>query len=132
MVELMIVVIIVGILAAVAIPLYTTNVKRAIRTEAEATMGAISSAERIYKSENNVYTSATTGQVDTLLGVSVVDPHYFAAACYNVTSTGDNNFSAQCTVANNTTVPPGSAQAAKYFSATVFAMDKAGSITSSP
>ena len=136
MVELMIVVIIVGILAAVAIPLYTTNVKRAIRTEAEATLGAIRSAERIYKSENNTYTLATagyaiTGDVNTILGVAVIDPHYFDAACYTVeagTGTIDSTFSAKCTVSAST-VAPGAAQANKYFPSTILAMDQAGTIT---
>jgi len=127
MVELMVVVIIVGILAAAAIPLYQANIKRAIRTEAEATLGAIRSAERIYKSEFNTYTAATSTQVGTVLGVDVSDPHYFDAACYDVTSTAADSFSARCTV-NTTGTAPGSAQAKRYFTGIVFTMNEEGTI----
>jgi prepilin-type N-terminal cleavage/methylation domain-containing protein len=127
MVELMVVVIIVGILAAAAIPLYTANIKRAIRTEAEATLGAIRSAEKVYKAEFNTYTAATTAQVSSVLGIDITDPHYFDAACYDVTSTGAGNFTARCTV-NTTATAPGAAQAKKYFTGTVFTMDQPGTI----
>ncbi len=125
MVELMIVVIIVGILAVASVPLYVNNVKRAIRTEAEATLGAIRSAERIYKAEYNTYTNATSAQVSSLLGVEVIDPHFFDADCYDVTSADSDDFLARCTV-DNTSDAPGAAQAKRYFSGTVFTMDEKG------
>jgi len=121
----MVVVIIVAILAAAAIPLYQANIKRAIRTEAEATLGAIRSAERIYKTEFGAYTAATSAEIDSALGVDLSDPHYFDADCYDVTSTGATNFSARCTV-NNTSDAPGAAQAKRYFTGIVFTMDEAG------
>ena len=48
LVEVMIVVIIVGILAGVAVPLYTSYVKKARRTEAMAAISAIRAAEIVY------------------------------------------------------------------------------------
>src|SRR5450830_1294634 len=89
MVELMVVVIIVAILAAAAIPFYTANVKKAIRAEADATLGAIRSAERIYRSEFGTYTDADNGTtatgVMTMLGVDATDAHYFDRPAYSVT-----------------------------------------------
>lgn len=55
LVELMVVVIIVGILAAVAVPLYRANVRRAMSTEGQALVGSIRTAERIYYVEHDTY-----------------------------------------------------------------------------
>lgn len=55
LVELMITIVIVGILASVAIPLYQANVKRAKASEADATLGSIRTALRVYYAENNAY-----------------------------------------------------------------------------
>lgn len=55
LIELMIVVIIVGILAAAAVPVYTSYVKRAYLTEAEASLGAIRTAQVAYKAETGVF-----------------------------------------------------------------------------
>jgi type IV pilus assembly protein PilE len=46
--ELMVVIVIVAILAAVAVPLYINYVKDAQRTEAKAAIGAIATAEQAY------------------------------------------------------------------------------------
>ncbi len=56
LVELLVVIIIVGILAAVSIPMMTANVQRARRTEAYATLGSVRTAERVYRSEFSRYT----------------------------------------------------------------------------
>jgi prepilin-type N-terminal cleavage/methylation domain-containing protein len=130
MVELMVVVIIVAILAVVAIPLYTINIKRAIRTEAESTLGAIRSGERIYKAEYNIYTSATSAEVLSILRVDLTDPHYFDPNCYTVSSpAGGTTFLVTCTnLAGNTA--SGAAQATKYFPAgsVVITMDQTGTV----
>ena len=55
LVELMITIVIVGVLASVAIPLYQANVKRAKGTEADATLGSIRTALRVYYAENGNY-----------------------------------------------------------------------------
>ncbi len=64
MIELMVVVIIVGILAAASVPVYRGNVKKAIATEAVATLGSIRSAERLYNAEYNTYTDVTAANRD--------------------------------------------------------------------
>lgn len=55
--ELLVVVIIVGILAALAIPVFRQNIKRAMATEGYALVGSIRTAERVYFAEHNTYTS---------------------------------------------------------------------------
>ena len=55
LVELLVVLVIIGILAAVATPLYLQHTKRAKVSEAVATLGLIRQAERDYKVNHNSY-----------------------------------------------------------------------------
>ena len=128
MVELMVVVIIVGILASAAVPLYTKNVSRAIATEAIATLGAIRGAERIYKMEFGTYTSATSTEINFLFGLGISDVHYFDEACYEVTSTDPSHFIARCDV-SKTTLAPGAAQAKKWLPGVIITIDEKGVIS---
>ena len=63
MVELLVVLVIVGILAAVATPILLANAKRAKASEAVATMGLIRENLREYKITNNTYFDVTSGDV---------------------------------------------------------------------
>ncbi|MBI3332686.1 MAG: prepilin-type N-terminal cleavage/methylation domain-containing protein [Candidatus Omnitrophica bacterium] len=58
--ELLIVVIIVGILAAVALPQFSKATKRARLSEGTTTVGAYLTAEWAYFQENNKFTAAKT------------------------------------------------------------------------
>ena len=58
LVELLIVMIIVGVLAAVAAPMMQSNVNRAKKSEAVAAIGAIRTAVRTYYVEYGVYPSS--------------------------------------------------------------------------
>jgi len=89
LVELMIVVIIVGILAAVAIPMYTGATDRAKASEAVAALGTIRGAMRVYYAEHGTYIDAsfTDGAQATngsILEVSDNDllGRYFSTECY--------------------------------------------------
>ncbi len=55
--ELLLVVIVVGILAALALPQYTNFAEKARAAEALSTMGAIRTAEELYKLETGNYTN---------------------------------------------------------------------------
>ncbi|MBA2124527.1 hypothetical protein B9J78_06325 [bacterium Unc6] len=94
LVELMIVVIIVGILAVSAVPIYRANMRRAYSAEGFATLGAIRSAQRLYKAEFNTYLAVTAGTGDraggiaTLLGLDTADNHYWRNAAFSVTASG--------------------------------------------
>src|SRR5579859_4923468 len=56
LVEMMVVVAIVGALAAIAIPNYRKYQNRARQTEAKIALGAIYTAERAFSGENSTYT----------------------------------------------------------------------------
>ena len=89
LVELMIVVIIVGILAAVAIPMYQGATERAKASEAVAALGTIRGAMRVYYAEHGTYVNANfidNAQVTagSVLDVSDTDllGRYFSSECY--------------------------------------------------
>lgn len=89
LVELMIVVIVVGVLAGVAIPMYQLATERAKATEAVAALGSVRVAMRNYYAEHQTFVNAsfvdgtqvTTGGV---LEVTDVDlsGRYFSTDCY--------------------------------------------------
>ena len=83
LIELMIVIAIIGILAAVAIPSYQNYTKRAKASEAKVMLDAIRTHQESYRAENNKY-------VDTLatIGFSTTNRYYYtyrmsAAATYS-------------------------------------------------
>lgn len=78
MIELMIVVIIVAILAASAIPIYRSAVDRAYQAEIGQALGVIRSAQRVHLAENNVYAAdmGTLGITDR----DFVDMQYVGGA----------------------------------------------------
>jgi len=78
LVELMIVIIIVGILAAVAVPIYSGFVKRAYSSEAKATVGAIRAAEQVYYAEKNEWLmTGTSADILDTLGVDIAQNRWF-------------------------------------------------------
>ncbi len=89
LIELMIVVIVVGVLAAVAIPMYQVVPKRSMGTEATAALGLVKDAMRTYYAEHHTYSDASFGDGApvTAGGVLVVNPNdlegrYFSEDCY--------------------------------------------------
>jgi prepilin-type N-terminal cleavage/methylation domain-containing protein len=91
LVELMVVIIIVGILAAIAVPLYTGYVERARVTEATSIMGAIVTSQKVEKTRTtNFYTVALgAGGTDITAfrnkGIDVSDTKFFT---YQTAATG--------------------------------------------
>ncbi|MCM8807492.1 MAG: prepilin-type N-terminal cleavage/methylation domain-containing protein, partial [Candidatus Omnitrophica bacterium] len=81
LIELMTVVIIVGILASVAVPLYRGQVKRAMAAEGAALLGSVRTAERVYYAEHGKYTDDKTK-----LGIDTTGNKYFKD--YTITLTG--------------------------------------------
>jgi prepilin-type N-terminal cleavage/methylation domain-containing protein len=99
LIELMIVILIVAVLAAVLIPLMAGRMDRAKWSEANAACGMINSAVRAYCAEKSNLTpaelAAATGALvggqlafGDILGISVADltGQYFGSAAYNVDS----------------------------------------------
>jgi prepilin-type N-terminal cleavage/methylation domain-containing protein len=89
LVELMIVVIVIGILAAVAIPMYQMVPQRSRGTEAIAGLGLIRAAMRTYYAEHGTYANAafTDGANVTVGGILSVNDddllgRFFSSECY--------------------------------------------------
>ena len=133
LVELMIVVIIVGILAAVAIPMYQGATERAKASEAVAALGTIRGALRVYYAEHGTYVNAAfidnaLVTVNSILDVSTTDlmGRYFSSACYTFDGiAAANAYSIECL---------GSASAAPFageVSTIVRSIDHNGTITNS-
>jgi type IV pilus assembly protein PilA len=105
MVELMVVVLIVGILAAVAVPLMSGRIDSAKWSEAKSAMGTIASAIRSYAAEKGNFTTAPS-LADVGIANNDLDGTYFTHAAYVITSaanaSGQVSFVITCTAANST------------------------------
>lgn len=105
MVELMVVVLIVGILAAVAVPLTTGRVDAAKWSEGKAAMGTIASALRSYAAEKGGF-ATTPSLAEVGLRDNDLDGTYFTHQAYAITSAsasgGQVLFVITCTAANST------------------------------
>ncbi len=77
LVELMVVIIIVGILAAIAVPLYTGYVERARVTEATSIMGAIITSQKVEMQRTTNYYSASDFDGFRDRGIDISDTKYF-------------------------------------------------------
>jgi type II secretory pathway pseudopilin PulG len=105
MVELMVVVLIVGILAAVAVPLMSGRIDSSKWSEGKAAMGTIASALRAYAAEKGTFTSTPT-----LASIGITDNDldgtYFSHEAYAITSAsaanGQVSFVITCTAASST------------------------------
>jgi type IV pilus assembly protein PilE len=74
MVELMVVVAIIGILAAVAIPSYKSSVKKSNRSAAKTALLDMAAREEKYYSLNNAYSGSATSNQDLFGTTSVTFP----------------------------------------------------------
>jgi len=92
LIELIIVVIIIGVLAAIAGPMMQGNVQKAIKSEAVAAMGAIRTAERSYYVEWGSYidvanTDWDNGALAGYIRAADLNGRYFIANCYSAVVT---------------------------------------------
>lgn len=103
LVELMIVVVIIGIIAAVAIPSYQSNVRESRRSEAKSILMEIHLAEQRYRASNPAFANLATlgyGAVNGQLNDYTVAVNNLTATTYTLsaTATGDQGNDAGCTV----------------------------------
>jgi len=77
LVELMVVIIIVGILAAIAVPLYTGYVERARVTEATSIMGAIITSQKVEKQRTTDFYDAADMATFKNKGIDISDTEFF-------------------------------------------------------
>lgn len=76
--ELMVVVIIIGIIAAFAIPNYQKSIERAYERDAIANLTTLHGANQIYRAQNNVYwpqsaSSSTYAVINANLGLALIE-----------------------------------------------------------
>ena len=98
LVELMVVILIVGILAAVAIPLMQGRIDKAKWSEANATAGTIRTAVRAYAAETSVATASALAPAlsdagtRAALGFALTDLEgtYFATGDYSISNINAN------------------------------------------
>jgi prepilin-type N-terminal cleavage/methylation domain-containing protein len=97
MIELMVVVVVVGVLAAIAVPMYGKYVKNARVTEATAQIGEIITSAKAYAAENGDWPALGEGMLDAAPAtdnftytVTGADGDATTDA-YTVTATGANN-----------------------------------------
>jgi prepilin-type N-terminal cleavage/methylation domain-containing protein len=96
LIELMVVILIVGILAAASIPLMRGRIDSAKWAEANATAGTIKSAVRVYFAEKGNATAVTgvlsSATIQTALGFTTGDltGTYFVPGDYEVTAVDSN------------------------------------------
>ena len=92
LIELIVVIIIVGILASVAVPMMTANVSNAKRTEALTACGAIRTAEKCVYAEISNYVNfaagaiGTTANINNYIHTGDLNGRYYNDGCYAVTS----------------------------------------------
>ena len=117
LVELMVVILIVGILAAVALPLMRGRIDKAKWSEANEAAGTIRAAVRVYASETTIATAQalagnTLDDSDTqaALGITTTDlaGTYFVAGDYEITSVSANSVAAITVTASQSSAPTGS------------------------
>ena len=109
LIELMVVILIVGILAAASVPMMRGRIDSAKWSEANATAGTIKSAIRVYFAE---YAASPTGALSnattqSLLGFNSADltGTYFVPANYNIDSVDTNGNAAITVTASQTNAP---------------------------
>ena len=112
LIELMVVILIVGILAAAAIPLMRGRIDSAKWAEANATAGTIKSAVRVYFAESGVGATGSLDDADlrATLGFDEADltGTYFIPANYNIDSVNDDGIAAITVTATLDNAPDGS------------------------
>lgn len=88
LVEVMIVIVIIGVLAAVSVPVYSNNIKKAKRAEADNSLGSIRSQLGVYYGEHGRYPKQHPA-VDYVIGASwndiktgELDGKYFTDSAY--------------------------------------------------
>ena len=105
LVELMVTVAVIGVLAAIAIPIYMNYVYRGKQVEAKNLLMTIKVEEEQFRAENNCYTTVITdgGGVDRLPETKTLNSNdkYFSVNPANLTGTASANCPAASSLADD-------------------------------
>lgn len=82
LIELMVVVVIIGVLAAIAVPNLISNVGKARNAEGQTGVSALNNAQQIYRTENDTFGNLTD------LDTTVANSEIFTFTSANGTATG--------------------------------------------
>ncbi len=86
LIEVMVVLVILGVLAAISVPVYSNYVRKAKVNEAISNIGAIANAMRIYRMEKGAWPTYST---DAIANLKVnVAQYYFAIAWADAANSG--------------------------------------------
>ncbi len=98
LIELLIVIVIVGVLAAIAIPLYTSYSQRARRADAKTALEQLRASQEVFRAENGRYANdAKDGSALTVLRNNWGGPPA-TAGLYNITmASNDTTFTGTAT-----------------------------------
>jgi prepilin-type N-terminal cleavage/methylation domain-containing protein len=99
LVELMIVIVIIGVLAAVAVPIYNNNVTKARMSEADAALGSIRTQLRVYYGENGEYPTADEHVIGASwndIKVGELTGTYFTDSSYTYVSADGSSYTITC------------------------------------
>ena len=111
LIELMVVILIVGILAAASVPMMRGRIDSAKWSEANATAGTIKSAVRVFYAENGTSTgiigTMDTGSIQTALGFTDADltGTYFISSDYEITGVNTDGQATVVVTASQTNAP---------------------------
>ncbi len=90
--EVLIVTVILGILAGLAIPSYTNSVEQSRANEAQANLNIIYTAEKIYKVNNGTFweggTNPPIANINATLNIDLAPPKFYPIASIEVTGSG--------------------------------------------
>ena len=127
LIELMVVIFIVGILAAVAIPIMRGRIDAAKWSEGKAAMGSIRTACRAFQAEKGASYADYGTTTLTQLGLAPddLDGKYFTNGCYVLTDFTPTTYTITCTAATS-----GSTE--KPTSPSVIVLDQTGTFTETP
>ena len=88
--EFMIVLLIIGVLAALAYPRYDAQIKRGYRTEGQGFLNEVAARQERYFSQNNSYL-IPEGDSDDLAGLGLTNPAKSASNKYQLKITSEDN-----------------------------------------
>ena len=102
LVELIVVVIIIGIIASIAVPMMSGIIEKAIKTEAITALGTIRTAQREYYVEYGKYAtvtnfSAANNQLSGYIPPGTLNGTYFTENCYKTKTVGASDLSSTLT-----------------------------------